>query len=162
MRLLIASLLVLAAGSASAQTKSQPGPEPMQDISGKWVFQTILVQKGCKIEGDMMFKRQGKQDNYTCSFGATETCGKGADQTFTKVTQTCTAKAKNGGFEILSKIVAMVDAGPKELRESMIAAMNYSPDNFTVRPLSETVMAGQFFSRNVAAVRFERVIERVS
>jgi hypothetical protein len=157
MRVALAALVLIAAGSASAQK-----PQPEEDISGRWLFQTILVKKGCKIEGDISFRRQGKSDNYTCTFVSTETCGKAPLQTWTKVKQSCTAKLKNGGFEILSKVEQMLDAGPKEMRETLMNPAGYSADNFTVRVLNETVMAGQFFSRNVAAVRFERVVERIS
>jgi len=157
MRLALAALVLIGAASASAQK-----PQPEEDISGRWLFQTILVQKGCKIEGDISFKRQGKSDIYTCTFVSTETCGKAPRQNWTKVKQSCTAKLKNGGFEIMSKVVEMVDAGPKDMREALMDPGGYSPDNFTVRVLSDTVMAGQFFSRNVAAVRFERVVERIS
>ncbi|HEV7690552.1 MAG TPA: hypothetical protein VGO52_07020 [Hyphomonadaceae bacterium] len=157
MRVALAAFVLLAAGSASAQK-----PQPEEDISGRWLFQTILVKKGCKIEGDISFKRQGKSDNYTCAFVSTETCGKAPQQNWTKVKQSCTAKLKNGGFEIMSKVEQMLDAGPKEVRETLMDPGGYSPDNFTVRVLSDTVMAGQFFSRNVAAVRFERVLERIS
>jgi hypothetical protein len=157
MRLVVCALVVISAGGASAQKAA-----PTDDISGRWLFQTILVQKGCKIEGDISFKRQGKSDNYTCAFVSTETCGKAPQQNWTKVKQSCTAKLKNGGFEILSKVEQMLDAGPKGLRETLMDPGGYSADNFTVRVLSDTVMAGQFFSRNVAAVRFERVVERIS
>jgi hypothetical protein len=156
MRALFLALVVIS-GSAAAQKA-----EPVEDISGRWLFQTILVQKGCKIEGDISFRRQGKSDTYTCSFVSTETCGKGARQNWTKVKQSCTAKLKNGAFEIMSKVVEMVDAAPKEMRKALMDPGGYTADNFTVRPLSDTVMAGQFFSRNVAAVRFERVVDRTS
>ena len=157
MRIAPAALGLIAAASASAQTA-----KPMEDISGRWLFQTILVQKGCKIEGDISFKRQGRSDTYTCTFVSTETCGKAPQQNWTKVKQGCTAKLKNGAFEILSKVEQMVDAGPKEMREALMNPGGYSPDNFPVRVLNDTGMAGQFFSRNVAAVRFERVLERIS
>jgi hypothetical protein len=157
LRIALAALVLIAAATASAQK-----PEPIEDISGRWLFQTILVQKGCKIEGDISFKRQGRSGNYTCTFVSTETCGKAPRQNWTKVKQSCTAKLKNGAFEITSKVVEMVDASPKEMRESLMDPGGYTPDNFTVRVLNDTVMAGQFFSRNVAAVRFERVLERVS
>jgi hypothetical protein len=156
-RIALAALVLIASAGASAQK-----PAPTEDISGRWLFQTILVQKGCKIEGDISFKRQGRSDNYSCTFVSTETCGKAPRQNWAKVKQSCTAKLKNGGFEILSKVEQMVDAGPKEMREMLMDRSGYTPDNFTVRVLNETVMAGQFFSRNVAAVRFERVLERVS
>ena len=157
MRIALAALVVIGAGSASAQTA-----KPMEDISGRWLFQTILVQKGCKIEGDISFKRQGRTNNYACTFVSTETCGKAPQQNWTKVKQSCTARLKNGAFEILSKVEQKMDAGPKEMREALMAPGGYTPDNFTVRVLNDTVMAGQFFSRNVAAVRFERVVERIS
>lgn len=158
MRIALAALVLLSAGSASAQAK----PAPVEDISGKWQFQTVLVQKGCKIEGDISFRRQGRTDNYTCAFTSVETCGAAPKQNWTKVKQSCTAKLKNGAFEILSKIEQMLDAGPKDLRDVLMQPGGYTPDNFTVRPLNDTVMAGQFFSRNVGAVRFERVVERIS
>jgi len=157
MRFALVALVLLCTPSASAQK-----PAPEEDISGRWLFQTILARKGCKIEGDISFKRQGRTDNYTCTFVSTETCGKVPQQNWTKVKQSCTAKLKNGGFEIMSKVEQMLDAGPKALRETLMNPGGYSADNFTVRVLSDTVMAGQFFSRNVAAVRFERVVERIS
>jgi hypothetical protein len=157
MRTMLVALALIASAGASAQTT----PQPMQDISGKWVFQTILVKRGCKIEGDISFTRQDKSDSYTCTFVSTETCGKGLGVSWWKVRQSCTVKANNGAFDIKSKVEEMLDAAPESARVAMNNG-RYSPDNFSVRPLNDKVMAGQFFSIDVAAVRFERVVERVS
>src|SRR5215470_13643663 len=91
-RLVLATITLLTASSAYSQTQQQAFP----DVSGRWLFKTVLLDKGCTISGDIDFRKGLKPYDYVCTLHAREDCARIPSPTFTEVKQSCVAQVDHG------------------------------------------------------------------
>jgi hypothetical protein len=152
-------LIALIASPALAQTVRKAPP----DISGSWKFKTdVLPNKGCVISGQITFKRSAAPNAYSCSFVSREDCDRAGGKTFTQVKQSCAVTYDKGEFKIDSKVEAIVDAGPPDFKQDMLANSAYVADSFVVSPNKKGELAGLFHSIRECAVKFWRTVDLVS
>jgi hypothetical protein len=138
-------------------------PTHADALSGRWRFETAqLAEKGCRIEGEVTFRRASNGGGYVCEFVSRETCRRSPADTFQLVKQSCTARPEQDELVILSTVTSILDAGPPDLRAALMDIRSYRADNFRLTQRSPSEMTGEFYSIHRATVRFWREEDLVS
>lgn len=157
-----AALWLVAAIAPAAGTMAEtPGAST---VAGAWKFKTDnLPKNGCIITGDMTIAKTSTPNVWSCEFTSREDCGVKPNTRFQRVKQSCRAITIGRTVEITSKVEAIIDAGPPELRADLMAPGRYKADDFsvTLQPSGDE-MIGRFHSLQVAGVRFWRIRDLTS
>jgi hypothetical protein len=155
-----AAALLLAGSSLSASALAE---KPLS-ILGAWRFKTEALKPSCVISGDINFIKGAKADAFACRITSREECRRAdGSRSFQSVKQSCTAKfSADGTLSVTSKVDQIIDAGPPEAREALMAIEAYRADDFDVRPDGKGELVGLFHSIQKAGVRFWRATGLIS
>lgn len=142
----------LLAGAVASIAQAEVGDDDTPDITGAWLFQTAPLMDGaCEFRGEMDIQPDPQTPGaYTCRFTTAQTC---VDDTVYTSEQVCTAAMRPSSLVIVSEVIAV---------KPQAAFERYYRDNFVLRELSSSRMAGFLTSLDTAKVEFWRDTDAIS